>query len=275
MGTARTAYFNWLAARSTGGKFILRIDDTDLERNDESKTDDIISVMNWLGLDYDQLAKQSDRNERYSEVANQLIYNEVAKRLDDGSVVLDILPTSILVEHWNDWIAGEINIGKRDYEYISTMPLIKRNGTPTYNFANVVDDIDFGINLVIRGSDHQKNTGKQVVLYNLLGAKLPKYAHAGLLFKDKKKLSKSDGAASMIGYMEAGIDPDAMLNFLLRLGWGPRVDDKSTSILSRQRALELFLNEGKMKASPANIDLQKLSSFDRKYKGRKRNGQTF
>ena len=79
----------------------------------------------------------------------------------------------------------------------------------------------------------------------------------------------------MIGYMEAGIDPDAMLNFLLRLGWGPRVDDKSTSILSRQRALELFLNEGKMKASPANIDLQKLSSFDRKYKGRKRNGQTF
>jgi len=90
------------------------------------------------------------------------------------------------------------------------------------------------------------------------------------LFKDKKKLSKRDGAASMIGYLESGVDPDAMLNFLLRLGWGPTKDDKSTSILSKEKTLELFLTQGKMRSSPANVDLIKLDSFDRKYKGRKR-----
>jgi len=200
MGTARTAYFNWLAARATDGKFILRIDDTDIARNDQSKVDDILKVMDWLSLDYDMLVYQSNRFDLYQHVAECLIDGGFAKRLDDGAVVLDFQDwDNFPCKSWHDNIAGDIKIGQSDFDYISNMVLIKSNGSPTYNFANVCDDIDFdiGVNYVIRGVDHQKNTGKQIVLYYFLstipmsGIKVPQYAHTGLLFKDKKKLSKT------------------------------------------------------------------------------------
>lgn len=285
MGTARTAYFNWLVARATGGRFILRIDDTDVDRNDQSKTDDILRVMDWLSLDYDELIYQSKDLTYYQYVADTMVSHRMAKRLDDGSVILDLdnyldLKTLFLYNpQWTDQIAGDVSLTEQDIKYIKNMPLIKRDGMPTYNFASVVDDNDYEISHIIRGNDHFKNTTKQVILIRLLSqlptfnSKIPMYTHLGLLFKNKKKLSKRDGAASMISYMEAGYDPDAMLNFLLRLGWGPAKDDKSTAILTRDQALELFLDGGKMKNTPANVDLQKLDSFDRKYKGRKKNGQ--
>lgn len=278
MGTARTAYFNWLVARATGGKFILRIDDTDLNRNDQSKIDDIFRVMDWLGLDYDEVVYQSQRIKRYRACADLLIDYKAAKH-HDGAIILDLdlypkySDLKNITTRWFDEIAGEILITEQDFNYIKNMPLIKKDGMPTYNFASIVDDIDFKINYIIRGVDHQKNTSKQVVLQNVIFPDYSRgqyYAHVGLLTKDKKKLSKRDGAASMISYMNAGYDPDAMLNFLLRLGWGPTKDDKSTAIIDRDMALKLFLNHGKMKNSPANIDLAKLDSFDKKYKARKK-----
>jgi glutamyl-tRNA synthetase len=287
MGTARTAYFNWLAARSTGGKFILRIDDTDLDRSDSSKTDDILKVMDWLKLDYDEIIYQSDRFDRYKQIADTLVIHDLA--VSDGNAIRLNQLRDIPIQNnvWHDELAGDISIDDSDRSYFNNMVIFKSDGSPTYNFASVVDDIDYNINHVIRGVDHIKNTAKQVMLYqalSILSARLnkslfdrevsiPLYTHVGLLFKDNKKLSKRHGAASMIGYMNNGYDLDAMLNFLLRLGWGPIIDDKSTTILTRDRALELFVDGGNMRSSNANIDLQKLDSFNRKYIGRKKNGQ--
>lgn len=286
MGTARTAYFNWLIARATGGKFILRIDDTDLDRSDDSKTGDIIQVMDWLGLDYDQIVYQSDRFDRYHQIANAMIAHGFAVRDGDAVRLNGLGQVPIQGDIWHDNIAGNIRIDDKDRDYFDNMVIIKSDGSPTYNFASVIDDIDYNITYVVRGVDHLKNTAKQAMLYQALltlytqdpdtfqkAPSSPNYAHVSLLFKDGKKLSKRHGAASMIGYIDQGIDPDAMLNFLLRLGWGPRVDDKSTAILTRDRALELFVTGGKMRSSKTNVDLQKLASFDRKYKGRKKNGQ--
>jgi len=286
MGTARTAYFNWLIARSSGGRFILRIDDTDLDRSDDSKANDIIKVMDWLGLDYDQIVYQSNRFDRYHQIANALLKQGWASKDGDAIRLCDARDVPIQDNAWYDSIAKSIRIDDKDRDYFGNMVIIKSDGSPTYNFASVIDDIDLGINYVVRGVDHISNTSKQVMLGQLLlilntqqpglferSLSGPKYAHIGLLFKDKKKLSKRHGAASMMSYIDQGIDPDAMLNFLLRLGWGPTVDDKSTAILTKDRSLELFISGGKMKSSKANVDLQKLASFDRKYKGRKKNGQ--
>jgi glutamyl-tRNA synthetase len=139
---------------------------------------------------------------------------------------------------------------------------------PTYHFATVIDDHDYGINYVIRGHDHITNTSRQIAIYNTLGWSIPKYAHVGLLAANKKPLSKRDRASSILAYKQKGYHPEAMLNFMARLGWGPTVDDKTTKLLPREKMLELFLEGGKMKNSLANIDLDKLDSFDRKYKAR-------
>jgi glutamyl-tRNA synthetase len=142
----------------------------------------------------------------------------------------------------------------------------------------VVDDIDYGINLIIRGNDHTNNTMKQIALYEAIAEALempvvlPKYAHVGLLcdLKTGKKLSKSDGATSLLDYQAQGIDPDAMNNFLLRLGWGPKVDDKTTAVLPKARAMELFLTAGNLRGQHSKVDFAKLNSFDKKYKAMKR-----
>jgi len=270
LGTARTAYFNWLVARSTGGKFILRIDDTDQARNRQECTDDILRIMDWLSLDYDEIHYQSNRLDLYRNAAEDMISRDLAIR--DGTAIR--LDTRNIPKEcgWKDEIAGQINLSVRDWEHLDSMVLMKSNGFPTYNFCSIIDDLDMEIEYVIRGSDHTSNTSKQIVILNLLRTdKLqPKFAHLGLLFQNKKKLSKRDGIGSMNKLMKRGYDPDGVLNFMLRLGWGPRVDDKSTKMLSRERALELFLNGGKMRNSPANVDEQKLDSFDRKYKGQKK-----
>ncbi len=270
LGTVRTAYFNWLTARASGGRFILRIDDTDVQRNDRSKIDDIFSIMAWLDLDYDQIVYQSDRLKRYREVVDILIQDGHAKILDNQAVQLTYVPNSLPT--WIDNLAGNVSLTERDLDHIKSLILIKSDGFPTYNFASVIDDIDLGINYIIRGTDHIGNTSKQIVLFDLLKAKRPQFAHVGLLFYQNKKMSKRDNTSSMMQYIRDDYDPEAILNFILRLGWGPKVDDKTTSILTRDRALSLFLPpDGRMKNSPANVDLDKLLSFDRKYKARKLN----
>lgn len=269
LGTARTAYFNWLAARSTGGSFVLRIDDTDTQRSDPKYTQVILDTMQYLGLDHDIICRQSNFFDFYRDLAALLVGKELAKR-EDGAIVLypQFIPNS-----WQDDIAGEIKITDDDKTIINKgLTLIKSDGSPTYHFASVVDDCRFNVNFVIRGSDHIVNTSRQLAIYHALGEshKIPKYAHIGLIHKDGKKLSKRDGAASMLWYKDQGYDPDAMLNFMARLSWGPTNDDKTTALLPRDKMLELFLPGGKMKSSAANLDLVKLDSFDRKYKARKK-----
>jgi len=275
IGTARTAYFNWLAARASGGTFVLRVDDTDLDRHSEDSVNVIYDTMEWLGLNYDVVVRQSDRLDLYRAAVLTLIENGLAVVLDNGAVQLNSSSLTI-PSHWVDEICGDVNISDKDRESISNLILIKGDGMPTYHFASVVDDIDLNINYVIRGNDHISNTAKHVAIYLALDAAantkltLPKFAHLGLIHKDRKKLNKRDGAASMLLYRDNGYDVDGLLNFMARQGWGPTVDDKSAAVLPRDRMLELFLGGGKMRAAPSNFDQGLLNSFDRKYKARKK-----
>lgn len=263
IGTARTAYFNWLAARASGGSFMLRIDDTDAARNRAECVEVIVETMRWLGLDYDRTVSQSSRFDTYREVADQLIAFGHAEMVQNGAVVLK-RPKNPPTK-WTDTIVGDVAITDDDLDRMDGMGLIKADGSPAYNFCTVVDDRDFGINFIIRGTDHITNTARQVVLFDLLGAELPRFAHVGLIGVDGKPMSKRDGAASMLRYRAEGYDPDAMLNFMARLGWGPKVDDKTTALLPKDRMLSLFLAGGKMKSSLSNYDAAKLDSFNRKY----------
>jgi len=265
LGTARTAYLNWLAARASGGEFILRIDDTDKERSSDEYVDNILETMDWLGLDYDRIVYQSDRFDRYREVAQSLMVNKQAIHLDNWAVKLftDRIPSS-----WNDEVIGDVTVSDRDVENCSGLILLKADKTPTYHFASVVDDIDFGTNYIIRGHDHISNVPKHISLYQNLEADIPKFAHVGLIHHKKKKLSKRDDAASMLFYRDAGYDPDAMLNFMLKLGWSIKNEGKEHAVIDREFALKIFF-DGHMNIKAANMDLNMLEAFDRKYKARK------
>jgi glutamyl-tRNA synthetase len=282
VGNARTAYFNWLAARASGGKFILRIDDTDPTRSKAEFVNVILETMKWLGLDYDDLQFQSKRYDRYRELAQQWIDQDWAYN-EEGAVKFRLPFTyGEGPKFWHDEIGGDIKITADDYERMNGTVLIRADNSPTYHWASVSDDMDMGVNYIIRGVDHITNTAKQVVFWYLLnelssygtikvlpGDYGPKFAHLGLIGEKGKPLSKREGAASMLFYRQKGYDPDAVLNFLVRLGWGPTKDDKTTKTLPKDRMVELFLSGGSMKSSIANMDLQKLEAFDRKYKAQK------
>lgn len=263
IGTARTAYHNWLAARASGGKFLVRIDDTNAEKSDDKFVDVIYDALGWLGLDHDATFRQSSRLDRYREVIRELRDKGHAITMEGGAVALcaPVVPSSIF-----DVIIGHMKVSKDDEEKCDRMILMRSDGTPTYQFATVVDDHDSDINYIIRGQDHVSNTPRQVAIYRTLGWNVPHYAHVGLIHKDGKKMSKSDGAASILDYREKGYDPDAMLNYLLRLGWGPYVDDKAANYIPRGRALELFFTGGKLRPAASNFDQAKLDSLNRKYK---------
>lgn len=269
LGTARTAYYNWLAARASGGHFTLRIDDTDAARNNPAAVQVILDTMQWLGLDYDYCFKQSNRQTLYRLMCDEGLTRKGWTRQDGGKTLLSLRSDFDYPKKWVDEVVGEVPITAHDMQHLDGLCLIRESGDATYQFASVCDDILADINYVIRGSDHITNTSKQVVLWAAIGCQLPKFAHIGLIAHGGKKLSKSDGAASMLYYKEKGYDPDAMLNFMARLGWGPKVDDKTTKMLPRERMLDLFLDGGNLKPSQANMDLDKLESFDRKYKAAK------
>jgi len=264
LGTARTAYFNYLAARSTGGKFILRIDDTDAARNDEKHVDLIFEALEWLGLEYDFCFRQSDRNASsiYLMTAHDMIDRGYAKQESDGAIIL--IPPD-MPENWHDEIAGDIPITERDKEGLNLV-LIRSNGTATYNFASVVDDLHFQVNHIIRGVDHITNTAKQVAVMQYLQPNNFKYSHVGLIHFNKKKLSKRDGAANLLEWKEKGYHPEAILNALLKCGWNvndPEID-KKMPLIPKVEAVKLFA-EGNMRAAPSNFDLAKLEFFNKKY----------
>jgi glutamyl/glutaminyl-tRNA synthetase len=272
IGTLRTAYFNWLIAKSTGGIFYLRIDDTDQKRHDEQKVKDIFEIMEWAGLIPDKCVRQSERLANYKAHAENLVLKGFAEFTEGGAIKLrwdrKINPFDLV---WYDTILGPVKVSEEIYKDIDGLILIKSDGYPTYHMASVVDDIEFKVNWVVRGADHILNTSKQAALFSAINHNIPLFTHVGLIHKDKKKLSKRDGAASVLYLKERGYDPDAVLNFLLRLGWGPTKDDKSTTIIDKERAIKMFLTEGKMRLPAANFDQDKLDSFDRKYKVTKKN----
>ena len=277
-GTARTAYFNWLAARATDGTFILRMDDTDADRNQAEAEQPIFDGLNWLGLNWNAFYRQSARTEIYQEYANRLLAANIAAKADNGAIILNW--HNWMPRRWMDNIANWVEITDDNVTKMDGRLVLLRGGDklgqPTYQFASVVDDYLLGVNYIIRGTDHITNTAKQVAIWAALarcdadlgveGRDLPQFAHVGLIFKGGRKMSKRDGAASLLSYKDAGYNADALLNFMLRLGWGPTVDDRTTALLPRERALELFLTGGKMRNINANYDDAKLSSFDRKYK---------
>lgn len=274
VGTARTALHNWLAARSTGGKFILRIDDTDADRNIEEAVTPILDGLTWLGLGWDEMYRQSERTDLYRRRAAELLAAGHAFEADNGAVILhwrDFMPRT-----WRDDVAGDIPITPTTIEQIDGRLVLLRGGdklgAPTYQFASIVDDYEMGVNLIIRGTDHLTNTAKQVAIWTALtradgtARELPRFAHVGLIFRGGKKMSKRDGAASLIDYRDGGTHPEAMFNFLLRMGWGPKEDNKANSVLTRERAFELFLKAGNLRGSNASFDDAKLASYDRRFK---------
>lgn len=266
IGTARTAYFNWLAAKASNGKFILRIDDTDTDRSKQQYVDSILNTMHWLSLDFDDIYYQSARLDRYKFLANDLIAKNLA-RVHDGCTKLSLnrnFPYS-----WQDEIAGSIFISNDDFANANDMILVRSNGIATYNFASVIDDMDFGIDCIIRGTDHITNTSKQVILWHILGYPLPKFYHIRLIAFKGKLLSKREQTSDIATYKNLGYDVDAMLNFLARMSWSPTKDDKSTTILSKDDMIRMFWTEGNMRNSQVNLDLSKLESYDRKYKAKK------
>lgn len=281
MGTARTAYFNWLLARASGGRFILRIDDTDAARNDDSFIKVILDAMDWLGLDYDTIFRQSDRYLAHDDVAHRLIAAGLctADHSDIGTAYRLNLPPDALPATWTDEIAGTIKVTDNDRKNVSSLVLLRSDGAPTYHFASIVDDLACGVNYIVRGNDHLNNTIKQIAiveamkLAGLYDGDLPKFAHLGLIQvvnADGKrvKLSKRDASASLLGFRDAGCSPAAMLNFLLRLGWSPTDAnfDKTTKMVPKDDAVKLFLTAGRMRNSPVLFDPVFLNTLDRRYK---------
>jgi len=216
IGSVRTALFNWLYARSQSGVFILRIEDTDQKRSSDVYLQEIIEDLKWLGLNWDEGPFfQTKRFDMYRSYAQGLLEKGLAYK--DGDAVIFKIPDEKIKIY--DLVHGEIEV---DNALIDDLVLMKSDGSPAYNFACVIDDIDMQITHVIRGDDHISNTNKQVALYNALGVKPPKFAHIPLILgPDKAPLSKRFGAVSITDYRKMGYLPQAMINYLSLLGWAP------------------------------------------------------
>ena len=292
VGNARTALFNFLYARRYGGKFVLRIEDTDRQRSEGRYTQVILSALKWMGLDYDDLVYQSDNIGRHVDIAKQLLGKGLAYycyttkeelekwkadnpfkkfvspwRNNHGDYVRARPHSSPVVrlkipEDGNvvvpDMVQGNV---KFDTSNIEDIILLRSDNTPTYNLSVVVDDHDMSITHIIRGSDHLTNTPKQILIYQALGWNMPSFAHVPLIHdSDGNKMSKRTNTASVSKYIEEGILPDALCNYLLRLGWS--LGDKE--IISRDEAIQYFNTEN-IGLSPARFDLDKLYSLNHHY----------
>jgi len=220
IGSARTALFNWLFARHEKGTFILRVEDTDLLRSEESHMKTILDSLEWLGLDWDEgPILQSSRFELYDDFAKKLLQKDLAY-LDEGAVRLRMPKKKMVVK---DLIHGEMVFDLAAEAQFEDLVITKSNGTPTYNFACVVDDALMKITHVIRGDDHISNTPKQLAIYESLGFPIPLFAHIPLILgEDRSRLSKRTGATSITEFRDLGYLPEAIVNYLALLGWSPK-----------------------------------------------------
>ena len=293
IGGARTALFAWLAARATGGQFVLRVEDTDRARSTPESVQAILDGMQWLRLEHDEGPfYQSERTDRYREVVDQLLAEGKAyrcycsrERLDklreeamaagakpryDGrcrdrtDVPEGVTPVirfrnpdagSVVFE---DRVRGPIEVANSE---LDDLVIMRGDGTPTYNFAVVVDDLDMDINLVIRGDDHINNTPRQINIYRALGAEPPEFAHVPMILGDDgQRLSKRHGAVSVLAWREKGYVPDAMVNYLARLGWS----HGDQEVFSRQELIDRFRIDD-VNRKPSRFDTEKLDWLNQHY----------
>ena len=226
IGGARTALFNFLYAKKLGGKFILRIEDTDRERSKKEFETDITESLNWLGLDYDgALLRQSERGEVYKGYIKKMLDNGSTYQAED-SVIRFKNPNAKI--KFNDLVRGEIEFDTSDLE---DFVIAKSLEEPLYHLAVVVDDYESGVTHVIRGEDHISNTPRQILIQEAIGAKRPFYVHVPLILaSDRSKLSKRHGAVSLLEYRNKGYLPQAMVNYLALLGWNPGTDQEIFTI---------------------------------------------
>ena len=298
LGTARTALYSWAYARHHGGQFVLRIEDTDVARSTQDSVDQILASMRWLGLDYDEgPVYQMQRLDRYHAVVDQMLAAGTAykcycspEELDamreaqkargektgyDGrwrpapGKVLPPVPEGVKpvvrfanppdgTVTWNDLVKGPISIGNIE---IDDLIILRPDGVPTYNFAVVVDDWDMGITHVFRGDEHINNTPWQINIFQALGAPLPQFGHCPVILgEDGQKLSKRRGAVSVTAYEEGGYLPEAMLNYLARLGWSHGDEE----LFSLQQMVAWF-DGSHLSKSPAQWDAAKLAWVNAHY----------
>ena len=294
LGGARTALFNWAYTRRHGGQFILRIEDTDLERSTQQAEQAIFEAMQWLKLDWDEGPFfQMKRLERYREVGEQLLAKDLAywdycskeeleamreaqlargekprydRRWRDSKHTPPAGITPVLRfknplagdVSWDDLVKGPISISN---EELDDLVLLRADGVPTYNFGVVVDDIDMAMTHVIRGDDHVNNTPRQINLYRALGAQLPFFGHVPMILgADGQRLSKRHGAVNVMQYKEDGYLPDAMVNYLARLGWSHGDEE----VFTREQLVEWF-DLRHVSKSPARWDPEKLKWMNGQY----------
>jgi glutamyl-tRNA synthetase len=260
IGGARTALFNWLYAQSKNGQFILRIEDTDASRSKKEYVDEILDSLKWLGFEWSEIYYQSQRLDIYKEHAQRLLAQGQAYVEKSASgqeaIIFKVMPEKIKIA---DLIHGEIEF---DTAVIKDQVLIKSDGTPTYNFACVVDDALTKITHIIRGDDHISNTPKQVILYRALGLAVPEFAHLPLILaKEGGRMSKRKGATAISEYRKLGYLPEALVNFLLLLGWSP---GDNREILDTKEAARLFEIKNVNKTA-AVMDLDKLDWINNQY----------
>jgi glutamyl-tRNA synthetase len=282
IGSARTALFNWLYAKHTGGKFILRIEDTDKERNTEEALQVLLEGMRWLGLDWDEGPEAGGDYGPYFQSERQSIYDDYLKILKDNgrtyekdgalwfrlegeryteydefhkAEVEKVKNAAVVIE---DAIRGRVERAEeRDFV------IVRSNGEPVFHFVNVVDDIAMGITHVIRGEDHLSNTSKHVELFKALGAEVPVFAHIPLILKQSGpgKMSKRDKGALIEEYEQRSFIADAVRNYICLLGWSPKDDQEKMSI---ETIIERFDFAGVNKGN-ARFDETKLSALNAEY----------
>ena len=249
VGGARTALFNWLFARHNDGKFILRIEDTDQERSTEESIEKIVQSLKWLGLDWDEYYRQTERSSLYLDKAKWLKEKDSVYE-QEGAWWFRVPSSGKTV------IQDEV-MGKVEYknEEMKDFVIRRSDGSFTYNFACVIDDSEMNISHIMRGDDHLNNTPKQILVYRELDIDPPKFAHFPMILgEDKKRLSKRHGATSVLKYREKGFLPQALRNFLARLGWS----HGDQEIFSREELIELFEIKD-VGSSPAIFDDEKLT----------------
>ena len=254
-GSARTALFSYLLARASGGKFILRIEDTDLVRSKPEFEENIISGLKWLGIEWDEFYRQSERNGVYKDYAKFLI--ETGRAYEEDDAIKFKVAKEVLT--FNDEVKGEI---KFDMGLLEDFVLIKSDGSPSFHFSNVVDDHDMGITHVIRGEDHLSNTPKHIQIYEAMGWNVPKFGHISLILgMDKSKLSKRNGAKSISDFQSEGYLPKAIFNFLALLGWS---DELGREMLTKQELIDCYTID-RVSKSNSIFDPGKLEWLNKEY----------
>jgi glutamyl-tRNA synthetase len=250
IGGVRTFLFNWLFARGRGGECLLRIENTDTNREVAESVEQIKRSLTWLGIDWDgEVTFQLDRLERCREEAQRLV--EEGRAYEDEGAIRFRMPNEGTTS-WDDAVKGRIEFPN---EQLEDLVLVRTDGRPTYNFASPVEDWLDGISHVIRGDDHVSNTPKQILILQALGSEIPVYAHVPSVFgEDGKKLSKRHGAVSVDEFRAAGYIAPALMNFLALLGWAP---DGETTIMSKEELIERFSLQ-RVGESPATFDYAKL-----------------